>query len=80
MSRLEGLSKPFRDALLAKDIYTNGKSYEQSNRRAISDGDEHGKGDGGSGQVGGKTDILTKTKLLAKNNYNNGKPYDSSNV
>jgi len=80
MSRLEGLSKPFRDALLAKDIYVNDKPYVQSNSRAISDGDEHGKGDGGSGQVGSKTDIITKTKLIAKNKYQSGKPYDSSNA
>ena len=80
MSRLEGLSKPFRDTLLSKGVYTNGKPYEQSNSRAISDGDEHGKGDGGSGQVGSKTDIITKTKLIAKNKYSSGKPYDASNA
>ncbi len=80
MSRLEGISKPFRDALLAKGIYVNNKPYEMSHTRAISDGDEHGKGDGGSGQVGSKTDIVTKTKLLAKNKYSNGKPYNLSNA
>ncbi len=80
MSRLEGISKPFRDTLLSKDIYTNGKPYEQSNSRAISDGDEHGKGDNGSGSIGSRTDIIQKSKLISKNKYNNDKSYDSSNA
>jgi len=80
MSRLETSSKIFRDALLSKDIYTNQKPYDQSNSRALSDGDEHGKGDNGSGIVGSKTDIITKSKLLTKNKYSSNKPYDSSNA
>lgn len=80
MSRLEKLSKEYRDQLLKKSHFNNDKEYNQSNPRAISDGDEHGKGDAGSGSVGSKTDILQKNKLLAKNKYSDKKPYCSSNA
>lgn len=79
MSRLETISKPFRDTLLSKDIFTDKKPYEQSHSRAVSNGDEHGKGDNG-GSVGSKTDMIQKAKLVTKNKYNSNKPYDSSNA
>ena len=79
MSRLEKNSKPFRDSLLSKDIFSLDKPYDQSNSRALSDGDEHGKGEK-NGIVGSKTDITQKTKLLTKNKYSSTKPYDASNA
>ena len=79
MSRLETISKPFRDSLISKDIYTTDKPFDQSNSRALSDGDEHGKGEK-NGSVGSKTDIIQKTKLLTKNKYSSSKPYNASNA
>lgn len=79
MSRLETISKPFRESLIAKDIYADNKPYEQSNSRALSDGDEHGKGEKG-GSIGSKSDMIQKTKLLAKNKFSSNKEYNSSNA
>jgi hypothetical protein len=79
MSRLETNSKAFRDKLLNKTLYTANKPYESGNSRALSDGDEHGKGEN-NGNIGGKTDVIIKNSLLSKNKYNTNKPYNLSNA
>lgn len=79
MSRLEDISKEFRDKLLVKNIYGNNDGYTSSHANALSDGDEHGKGEK-SGSIGGATDIKTRTSLLAKNKYSSNNDYNSSNA
>lgn len=79
MSRLETNSKATRDALLAKNTFASGAEYNSSNSRALSDGDEHGKGEK-SGSIGGLTDIKTRSTLMAKNKYTSNNEYNSSNA
>ena len=78
MSRLEDNSKEYRDENLKRNakLYTENKPYSSGSKRALSDGDEWGKGDNGSGQVGGKTDIKTRKTLMTKNTYNRNKEYN----
>lgn len=75
MSRLLENSKYFRDQLVGKNTFGNNSEYSVSHPNALSDGDEHGKGEK-SGQVGSATDIAKKEQLIAKNLYNRNKPYN----
>ena len=43
--------------------------------RAMSNGDERGKGDDGNGQVGSLSDINKRTELVASNKYGEKKRY-----
>lgn len=79
MSRLEEISKQYRDSLLVKNIYGNNDGYTSSHPNALSDGDEHGKGEK-SGSIGGATDIKTRSSLLVKNKYTSNNDYNSSNA
>lgn len=79
MSRIEKRSKSTREALLAKNIFNTGSEYNVSHVNALSDGDEHGKGEKGS-SIGGLTDIKMRKTLLAKNMYNSGSEYNVSNA
>lgn len=78
MSRLETLSKTFRDATLVKNTYLDGKPYNASHADALSTGDEQGKGE--TDTIGGMTDIITRNNLATKNKYNSGNEYNSSNA
>lgn len=79
MSRIEKRSKSTREALLAKNIFNTGSEYNVSHVNALSDGDEHGKGEK-SGSIGGITDIKMRKTLLARNMYNSGSEYNASNA
>jgi hypothetical protein len=74
MSRLEGISKPYRDQELAKNRYSLNDEYNVGNPDALSTGDELGKGEY-NGNVGSATDIKTREQLLAKNKYNSNAEY-----
>lgn len=64
--------------LTAKNEYKElSDEYSATHPNAISDGDEKGKGDGGKGTIGTKTDIETRTKNTVLNQYNNNKPYEN---
>lgn len=76
MSRLLENQKEYRDTMLAKNIFTNEDNYNIGNSRALSDGDEHGKGQ--TSTVGSATDILKRNQLQAKNLFNKNNPYDAS--
>lgn len=79
MSRIETRSKSTRETLLAKNTFKTGSEYNSSHANALSDGDEHGKGEK-SGSIGGATDIKMRSSLMAKNMYNSGSEYNASNA
>lgn len=75
MSRLLENSEQYRNPLLAKNIFTGDDEYNVGNSRALSDGDEHGKGE--TNTIGSATDIAKRNQLEAKNIYTKNKPYDA---
>ena len=79
MSRLEDISLSFRKQNLVRNSYDPNKPYNVSHKNAISDGDELGKGEDSSGQVGGATDIKVRSVLMTKNNYNKNREYNDAN-
>ncbi len=79
MSRLETVSKEFRDKNLAKNSYSNNDDYGVSHPNAVSDGDNKGKGEN-NGSVGSATDIEARSKSLTKNKFSPNKPYDSASA
>lgn len=80
MSKISEISDGFRNKNLAKNDYTDGKNeYTASNKDALSDGDERGKGDL-NGSIGSKTDNNKRNEMTKKNNYTEGKnEYNPSN-
>ena len=78
MSRLLNNSNQYRDPLIAKNTFSNNDEYNVGNSKALSDGDEHGKGE--TTTIGSATDIAKRAQLEAKNIYNRNKPYDALSV
>lgn len=74
MSRLEGISLPFRKKAVARNAYDENDKYEVGHANALSTGDEKGKGLLNE-QVGGKTDIQTREKSVARNKFNRDREY-----
>lgn len=79
MSRLEDISKQYRDKAEARNIYNKNKEFNSSHKNALSDGDDKGKGEN-SGSVGSRTDIQQRKLAEAKNMYNRNKEYNDSNA
>lgn len=77
MSRLEGISLPFRVKHIARNAYDENDKYEVGHSNALSNGDEPGKGEV-DGQVGGLTDIRTREKSMARNRYNRNREYNDA--
>ena len=75
------IGSPGRVGLLAINTYNNGFQYGVNNPNALSDGDDKGRGENASGQIGTKTDILGnsigpgRNDLLLKNKYDLSKTY-----
>ena len=80
MSKLDEISGEFRKKNLSKNAYNDSKNeYNVSNKNALSDGDDLGKGDL-NGSVGSKSDINKRVELSSKNKYTLGsKEYNLSN-
>jgi hypothetical protein len=57
------------------------QGYSATHPNSQSDGDDHGKGDGGNSTVGNTNDILTKNTLLysSGNKYKPGTGYNNNN-
>jgi hypothetical protein len=76
---------PGRVGLKTMNIYSDFFQYDVNNPNAISDGDEKGRGENASGQIGTKTDIFGNSiapgrlGLLAKNIYDKSFQYSSIN-
>lgn len=79
MSRLLKSEEEFSKELLSKNKFTKGDRYNVAHSRALSDGDDFGKGLNG-GNVGSATDITTRNGLLAKNMYTKSNPYNIKNA
>lgn len=77
-SPLEKLSKQFLNTELSRNQYSYNNGYGINHPNAISDGDNKGKGQNESGEVGSKVDILTRTETLARNRYTNNNGYGIS--
>lgn len=77
MSRLLENSKEYREQLLAKNFHSKENEYQIGNTRALSDGDEKGKGEN-NGSVGSATDIQKRNELIAKNRFSRNNEYDIS--
>jgi hypothetical protein len=74
ITQLESIANQLRPTELAINQYSANNGYGITNPNAISDGDEFGKGQNESGQVGSLTDINTRTDIISINKYgaNNG--------
>ena len=77
MSRLENISLSFRKTNLARNSYNPNDPYNVSHDRALSTGDEWGKGER-NGEVGGATDIKVRKILAAKNKFNRNIEYNDA--
>ena len=77
MSRLEGVSLPFRKCSITKNDYDDLDQYNAGHPDALSTGDEEGKGEL-NGNIGSKTDIMDRKCSISKNQYQDGKQYNAS--
>jgi len=76
MSRLEGVSLPYRNCSIAKNDFDNDDQYSTGHPDALSTGDEDGKGEL-NGSIGGKTDIKVRNCEIAKNQYQQDRQYNA---
>jgi hypothetical protein len=77
MSRLLESGKEYREKLIAKNSYNRNNEYTNSHKNALSDGDEHGRGEL-NGTIGTSVDIKQRETLIAKNKYNSNNEYGES--
>ena len=77
MSRLQDISKQYRDREIARNDHNYNDEYSGTHPDALSDGDEHGKGQKEE-SVGGKTDIAERKEQTARNKYNYNREYNDS--
>ena len=73
-TQLEVIAEKLRTQEVVINRYSEKNGYGITNPNAVSDGDEFGKGQNESGQVGSLTDINTRTDIISANKYgaNNG--------
>lgn len=67
-----------RNKLFPKNDYKTTNQYSATNKDAISDGDELGKGTGGfldTANGGSSIDVLERTNNIKINEYQRNKPY-----
>ena len=74
MSRLDEISKQYRDCTIVKNNFKCGSEYVIGHPNTMSDGDEWGKEEN-DGQVGGATDIKVRSCSIVRNPFNNDKQY-----
>lgn len=77
MSRLEDISKQYREREVVRNDHDFNDEYSGTHPDALSDGDEKGKGEK-NGSIGSATDIKTREQQIVRNKFNNNKPYDDS--
>jgi hypothetical protein len=78
-TQLEIIAEQQRNQLMPKNYYNMVDPYSSSHKHALSDGDEHGKGDYNN-SVGGKTDIIVRIDNLKSNKHNPKNPYPDFTV
>lgn len=79
MSRLLNSSESFRQTNKARNIYNQDDTYNVGNSRALSDGDERGRGEL-NGVVGTATDIFKRSEAESRNLYGKNNPYTIENA
>ena len=81
ISPLEEFANKYRPTELVINRYQSTKNeYSSTNKDAISDGDELGKGENpANGSIGSKTDILTRNTEVVINRYGPTNPYSLVN-
>lgn len=77
MSRLEEISEQYRKREVVRNDHGYNDEYSGTHPDALSDGDEHGKGEKNN-SVGSATDIKTREKQVVKNKFTYNKPYNDS--
>jgi hypothetical protein len=77
MSKLEGVSLPFRTCSVVRNDYNYNDEYNVGHPDALSTGDENGKGVVNE-QAGGTTDIKVRECSIARNKYNNNNQYNDA--
>ena len=77
-TELEKIADAQRKIAVARNEYDNDGKYGSTNKNALSDGDNKGKGDV-DGSVGSKTDINTRTSNTVKNEYSENNGYGVTN-
>ena len=78
-TKLEILADQYRKIELGRNSFNYSNEYSSTNRDAISDGDEFGKGQSASGSVGSATDISVRNESYARNRFNQTNEYSSIN-
>ena len=79
MSRLLEDSEQFRNTNKARNLYNQDDNYNIGNSRALSDGDERGRGEL-NGVVGTATDISKRNEAESRNLYGKNNPYSIENA
>lgn len=64
-----------RVKMTSKNNYNPQKKYDITSPDVFSDGDDKGRDDNGSGQIGTNIDINAREIMRAKNKYSPSKPY-----
>lgn len=77
-TELEKIADQQRKAALARNEYDVDGAYSSTNKNALSDGDEKGKGDV-DGSVGSVTDINIRKDNMGRNVYGGENEYNSTN-
>jgi len=77
-TNLEKIAEKQRKIALARNEYDNDGKYGSTNKNALSDGDNKGKGDV-DGQVGSRTDINNRISITGKNEYGDNNGYGVTN-
>jgi hypothetical protein len=70
-------SESFRNREVVRNKYKSTSEYRSGHPNALSDGDEHGKGENG-GSIGGATDIKQRKIAEARNTFTKNNQYDIS--
>ena len=78
ITQLEIIGNQIRPQELAINRYGEFNQYSAVNKDALSDGDEFGKGEN-NGNIGSKTDILTRITEVAINRYGPNNQYSVVN-
>jgi len=69
------IANEYRVKMTSKNNYNQQKKYDITSPDVFSDGDNKGRDDNGSGQIGTNIDINARETMRAKNKYNPSKPY-----
>lgn len=73
-AKLEKINEAYREQMLSRNIYSQDDPYDTANSRALSDGDQWGRGEYNN-SIGTSVDITARNEMLKRNKYSADKPY-----